>query len=338
MRAATMARVGRRLGAALVLLQAGCVAAALDAAPALPVPAADGHVHVLSPGGAARMRARLGEDAALDGYARDGAEVVSMLDSAGVRRALIISEAYAFGSPELAGAGEEAAVWGENDWTAAQVARYPRRLVGFCSVDPLRPYALAEVERCSRELHLRGVKLSLAAARMDLRDPAHLARLQAVFAAADRLGMPILIHLRTWNPDYGARDARIFIDRVLPRAPHVPVQIAHMAGWGGYDEATDAAMGAFVAALRSGEISGRRLYFDLAAVVLPGGPGRSALGPEDALRLRRRIRQVGAGRVVFATDWPLFSDAGYEAALAGALAGRGRLMRRLSGTLPPYLR
>jgi hypothetical protein len=30
----------------------------------------------------------------------------------------------------------------ENDWTSAQVAKYPHRLIGFCSVNPLRPYAV----------------------------------------------------------------------------------------------------------------------------------------------------------------------------------------------------
>jgi hypothetical protein len=30
----------------------------------------------------------------------------------------------------------------ENDWTSAQVAKYPHRLIGFCSVNSLRPYAV----------------------------------------------------------------------------------------------------------------------------------------------------------------------------------------------------
>ena len=30
----------------------------------------------------------------------------------------------------------------ENNWTSEQVAKYPQRLLGFCSVNPLRPYAL----------------------------------------------------------------------------------------------------------------------------------------------------------------------------------------------------
>jgi predicted TIM-barrel fold metal-dependent hydrolase len=30
----------------------------------------------------------------------------------------------------------------ENHWTSAQVAKYPHRLIGFCSVNPLRPYAV----------------------------------------------------------------------------------------------------------------------------------------------------------------------------------------------------
>ena len=44
--------------------------------------------------------------------------------------------------------------------TAEQVARWPQRLVGFCSVSPLESYALPELEppvQCERSQGLRGV-------------------------------------------------------------------------------------------------------------------------------------------------------------------------------------
>ena len=47
----------------------------------------------------------------------------------------------------------------ENDWTAAQVAQFPDRLVAFCSFNPLREYALAELNRCAKSGSFRGLKL-----------------------------------------------------------------------------------------------------------------------------------------------------------------------------------
>lgn len=39
----------------------------------------------------------------------------------------------------------------ENDWTSTQVAKYRDRLLGFCSVNPLRPYALEEIAHCVQD-------------------------------------------------------------------------------------------------------------------------------------------------------------------------------------------
>jgi hypothetical protein len=87
--------------------------------------------------------------------------------------------------------------------------------------------------------------------------------------AANEVRFPIVVLLRTRSKNYGASDVRAFIDSVLPAAPDVPVQIAHMAGWGGYDRDTDEALGAFIEAIRSCRLKRDDLYFDFSAVVLP---------------------------------------------------------------------
>ncbi len=298
-------------------------------------PIVDAHVHLLSPAGAARLRARLGAEA-LEATVRDAGRVVAMLDSAGTRRALLVSDAYELGSPRLRGPGEEAAVRAENEWVAAQAARAPERLVPFCSVDPLRAYALREVARCGAVLHVRGLKLHLAGSGVDLRRPGDVERLRAVFAAADRERLALLVHLRTLRPAYGAPDVRIFLERVLPAAPDVPVQIAHLGGWGGYDRATDAALAEFAAALAAGTLprSGANLWFDLAFVAPPATQPEPAAGA----RLLRRLRRIGAAHLVFGSDWPLGSSAGSAAELRAELAADPPLAAAILASVPPYLR
>src|SRR5438067_5685336 len=63
---------------------------------------------------------------------------VEALDDGGVRRGVILSEAYFFGMPDLASKKYDVArlTRAENLWVAQQVAHYRTRLTGFFSVDP----------------------------------------------------------------------------------------------------------------------------------------------------------------------------------------------------------
>ncbi len=112
-------------------------------------------------------------------------QLIARLDAAGIQRALVLSTSYWFAGGEPAAANELASVRAEHDWLAQQVARYPGRLVGFCSLNPLRDYALAELSRCAGELRLTGIKLHLGDSRIDLLDAG-----QAVFAEAAAAGDP----------------------------------------------------------------------------------------------------------------------------------------------------
>jgi predicted TIM-barrel fold metal-dependent hydrolase len=194
----------------------------------------------------------------------------------------------------------------ENDYVSREVAKSRGRLVGFCSVNPLAEYAKAEVTRCATLPGMVGIKLHFANSDIDLRNPAHVDRLKAIFREAQRSDRPIIAHMHTRRPDYGAHDARIFIREVLPEASKVTVQIAHMAGGGGiFHDGADQAIGAFVEAFAAGTLQRKRILFDLAAVVYPpAGETEFASAMRQAnARLAKRIREIGADRIVFASDW-----------------------------------
>jgi predicted TIM-barrel fold metal-dependent hydrolase len=222
-------------------------------------------------------------------------QLVARLDEAGIRQAVVLSGAYGFASGSSAGPDEQARVRAENDWTAAQVAAYPERLVGFCGVNPIRDYAVAELERCASALHLRGLKLHLGNSGVDLRNPAHVEQLRQVFRTANRLRLPITIHLRTPDPTYGREHSLIFLEQLLPDAADVPVQVAHLAGTSpGYS--SDEAMAPLAEAVAAGDPRTRSLYFDLAGNVTP------TISAESAQLIARRIRQVGTERILFGSD------------------------------------
>jgi uncharacterized protein len=67
----------------------------------------------------------------------DADALIPLLDAARIRRAAVLSVAYILGDPKGTAADEYEKVKAENDWTSAQVARFPERLVGFCSMNRL---------------------------------------------------------------------------------------------------------------------------------------------------------------------------------------------------------
>ena len=126
-------------------------------------------------------------------------------------------------------------------------------------------------------------------------------QLKQVFRAANQNGMGLLIHMRasiSLKRPYGANEAKIFIEQLLPLVPDVPVQLAHMAGTGpGYDDPpSDAAMATMAEALAQGDPRTRKLWFDVTSVA------DRDISPANAAKLVQRIRAVGVDRILYGTD------------------------------------
>lgn len=228
-------------------------------------------------------------------------DLVSLLDAAGIRRAAVLSVAYILGDPAATRADEYERVKAENDWTSQQVARFPDRLVGFCSVNPLKEYAFDELARCAKDPRLRrGLKLHFANSKVDYHNPAHIERLRKLFAAANGFRMAIVAHMRTSisaKIPYGAGEARIFLKELAPAAPDVPIQIAHLAGAGGYrDPLIDQALSVFAEAIERGDPHTGNLHFDVTTVVLP------TTSTEVLELIATRLRQLGLRRILYGSD------------------------------------
>jgi predicted TIM-barrel fold metal-dependent hydrolase len=224
----------------------------------------------------------------------DAQQLVAYLDEAGIRRAVVLSLAYWYGSPLGKPVEDEyAKVRAENDWTAAQAARFPDRLVAFCSFNPLKDYALQELDRCIRDLHVKGLKFHFGNSGIDVKNPEHVEKVRRIFRAANQRRLAIVAHLWTLDRSYGRKDAEIFLSQILPEAPDVVVQIAHMAGGGpGW---TDPALEVYADAVAAGDPRTRNLYFDIATVA-------DSQSGEDLKLLARRIRQIGPRRILYGSD------------------------------------
>jgi predicted TIM-barrel fold metal-dependent hydrolase len=296
-----------------------------------PQPAIDYHEHLLSP-----SAAKLGS---LPSPVTTS-ELIPLMDAAGVRRALVLSLAYQYGNPNRPPVPDEyAQVKAENDWTARQVAGFPDRLRAFCGVDPLKDYALSEIARCAKDPYLHyGLKLHFGNSDVDLDNPEHLTRLGQIFQVADEHGMAIAVHLRpsvTRHRQYGAQEAKMFLKEVIPRAPHVSIQIAHLAGSGGFDDpSVDEALSVFIDAISKSDPRVAHVYFDISGVA---GLGQ---WEEKKALIAARIRQVGVSRILWGSDGAFGGGMTPEQALRAyrALPLSHEEFETIDRNIAPYMR
>jgi predicted TIM-barrel fold metal-dependent hydrolase len=281
------------------------------------------------------MPAACGEDFAGPPPPTDADDVIAVLDEAGLEKGVLLSLGYFYGFPELAGSefDDRERVRAENRYIAEQVAQYPARLAGFFSVSPTADYALDEIRYWVAEGGLLGLKLQLANSAFDFTKPEQLERLGAILSLLSEHELPLVVHLRNRDPDYGVDSANAFIDLAAARAPNIVVHVAHLAGWGAYDPGTDAALGAFLTAIAEGRLSRDNVWFDIGAVVMPNLPD------EALARVTARLRQIGFDRVLFATDWDAAeAPAQHLSTLQSRLDLSGEEWEMLVTNQAPYLR
>lgn len=302
------------------LFAAGAAAAPPVLSFATPV---DHHQHLLSPSMVAPGQAPI-----------TGASLIAALDAAGIRRAVILSNAFRV-TPD-----EYLRVMAENDWTAREAAKYPGRLVAFCGVNPLKRYALAELARCAADPRFgRGLKLQFGSSDVDLDNATDLAMLRRLFRAANAERLALVIHLRPserHQRPYGAAQAQVFLDELLPQAPDVVVQIAHLGGGGGGSLETGAeeALTVFAAAFIRNDPRVRNLWFDVSGIT--GGADAAARAP----RIAQLLRSIGTKHLLYGSDGGDPTDPPAKAALE---AFRRLPLTRaeldvIAGNEAPYLR
>jgi uncharacterized protein len=234
----------------------------------------DTHTHLFSPA-AAKI---LGENTVT------AQNLIPLLDSSGIQKGVVFSAAYFFRDLERAKQ--------ENDFLATEVATHRDRLIGFCSVHLGMSWALQEIERCSKVLNLRGLKLHPQANGIDLRIPENLKLIPQILDKAGELGLPVVFD-SVWL------DSRITLEmtKIVLSHPQTKVIFAHSL----FKDYRDLSVPALIYQMYPS--LGRNLYVDLSAVSVfyAHSPER-----EDLVWY---LRQFGIKNVLFGSDYPAFTPA-----------------------------
>ena len=198
-----------------------------------------------------------------------------------------------------------------NDRLAEIVARWPHRFVGLGTV-PLQNagLAVAELDRCVKQLGLRGVEILPNVNGRDLTDPG--LGLEKFFARAEALGIVVFMHPLGFTQGERLRDhyfnnvignpmettiaaSHLIFDGVLERHPKLKIVLPHAGGflahyWARMDHAHRARPDCRTVIRKRPSSYLRKMYFDTIAF--------------DPGMLRRMIEHYGADHVLLGTDYP----------------------------------
>ena len=113
-----------------------------------------------------------------------------------------------------------------NQYVADYVRRFPQKLIGFAGIDPTERDAVGEVKIAKNDLQLRGLTISPANQDFHPTD----SRAMRVYAEAERLGMPVLIHPGSQFTEHSKLEfgRPYLLDEVARSFPQLRIVIAQL--------------------------------------------------------------------------------------------------------------
>jgi hypothetical protein len=174
-----------------------------------------------------------------------------------------------------------------NDYILESIARYPKRLIGFCAVQPHSPEAaLAEIERCARA-GVRGV--GEMRPDMQLFDLDNKETAQPLVEVLKKYNLILLTHAsEPVGHEYPGK-GMVTPERLYPFITNFPDLTIVCAHWGGGLP--------FYALMPEVREAMKNVYFDTAASPLLYHP-----------QVYHQVAQlIGAEKILFGSDYPLLT-------------------------------
>lgn len=164
-----------------------------------------------------------------------------------------------------------------NNFIADEVSLFPDKLIGLGTMHPDSDDLKADLAHI-KELGLHGVKLHADIQKFKIDDK----RCYKIYELCEKENMPILMHTGDYRYDYSNPD---HLTPVLDTFKNLTVIGAHLGGWSVWDEAVEKLAGY------------KNFYVD----------SSSSLYELSVERATEIIRTYGTDRVLFGSDFPVFS-------------------------------
>lgn len=232
----------------------------------------------------------------------------------GTNRLKLVSMAYLYGHPEFGKVENEYdLVKAENNYLIEAKKNSPKTVKAFCGINPLKDYALEEAERCRKTLKADGIKLHFNASQVYLTVPDHVKKVFPIFEFAANNKLPILLHFDNAHRRFGEPDIKLLADEILAKIKPLKLQIAHFGTSGGFNKKTKDVIDAFIKQFETNpKIKKHKILFDISAVALDkDSEGVPKLTDEQFTELAVYARKLGMKKIMFGTDYPLYSAQEY---------------------------
>lgn len=275
----------------------------------------DSHVHIMSPNLIADWK-HLGIPFSKPEYTYSNIDTI--IKTNGAHFIKLIGMAYVYGNREFyQGNDEYKKVKMENDFLFESAKKHKNNAQPFFAVDPLKDYAIEEIERCLKINANSGLKLHFNSSQVYLTEPEHLKKIHAIFKIASANNLPILLHFDNWHPKFGAPDIEILVDKILRDLDPIHLTIAHFGTSGGFNQKTKNVLDTFIKLFENERIPKKhKILFDISAVALDkDSEGVKKLTEESFKELKTYCDKIGYDNIIFGTDYPLYNAKEYISVL-----------------------
>ena len=268
----------------------------------------DAHTHIASPE-LLKAKGQLGAPGTPPTSAQE--LVDSFLLVSGSQKAIVLSSAYIWATVNTGTTPEDSAqqivdVQNENNFTSEQCNIYPDRLIPFLGVDPLKDYAISEIDRCVETLGMQGLKLHFANSAVDLSKADQLEQIKAVLTQSVHHQLPCIIHFGEpgQTDDYNVNQMQIFIDSILTQISGLCISFAHSTGYDCFPDSTASTFSMLIDADNSNKIlQENKIFVDISAVMRGDSiEGACPITPANLENFSNLIESWGVERVFWGSD------------------------------------
>lgn len=211
---------------------------------------------------------------------------------------VLISTGYGFRKEGKSGAQLNKLVEEENDFLFKSYGKYPDRIFPFIGIDPLEDFSLNEVKRCRKMFRYFGIKLHFHSSKIDLLNPDTLDQLKPIFEYARMESIPLLIHFKNHQQDFGKEHIASFFENLMNSHEALTIIFAHTGGDGLINEKTKAIVKEII---QQNKRYQQNVFFEISTAIWYSYMEKYEIEDSEKTKL---LKEIGLEHILYGTDYP----------------------------------